>query len=109
MIVQDIGVLKLVREIAPSLEIHASTQMSVSSADGVRFAQSLGASRVTLARELSLDQVRAIRDATDCELEISSTAPCVWPTPASASLRKPGADAAPIADSARRPAGCRMN
>ena len=70
VIVQDVGVLKLVREIAPSLEVHASTQMSVTSADGVRLAQSLGASRVTLARELSLDQVRAIRAATDCELEI---------------------------------------
>ena len=70
VIVQDVGILKLVREIAPSLEIHASTQMSVTNADGVRLAQSLGASRVTLARELSLDQVRAIRAATDCELEI---------------------------------------
>jgi putative protease len=70
VIVQDVGILKLVREIAPTLEIHASTQMSVTSADGVRLAQSLGASRVTLARELSLDQVRAIRAATDCELEI---------------------------------------
>src|SRR5664279_3541338 len=70
VIVQDVGILKLVREIAPELEIHASTQMSVTSADGVRLAQSLGASRVTLARELSLDEVRAIRAATDCELEI---------------------------------------
>jgi putative protease len=70
VIVQDAGILKLVREIAPGLEIHASTQMSVTSADGVRLAQSLGASRLTLARELSLDEVRAIRAATDCELEI---------------------------------------
>src|SRR5580704_19466482 len=70
VIVQDVGILKLVREIAPSLEIHASTQMSVTSADGVRLAQSLGASRVTMARELSLDELRAIRAATDCELEI---------------------------------------
>jgi putative protease len=70
VIVQDVGILKLVREIAPSLEIHASTQMSVTSADGVRLARRLGASRVTLARELSLDQVRAIRAATDGELEI---------------------------------------
>jgi len=70
VIVQDVGILKLAREIAPGLEIHASTQMSVSSAEGVRLAQSLGASRVTLARELSLEQVRAIRAATDCELEI---------------------------------------
>src|SRR5947209_2604944 len=70
IIVQDIGVLKMAREIAPDLEIHGSTQMSVTSADGVRFAQSLGAARVTLARELSLDEVRAIRAQTDCELEI---------------------------------------
>ena len=70
IIVQDVGILKLARRIVPSLEIHGSTQMSVSSADGVRLAQSLGASRVTLARELSLVDVRAIRASTDCELEI---------------------------------------
>src|SRR5215831_9663662 len=70
IIVQDLGILKLARQIAPDLEIHGSTQMSVTNADGVRLAQSLGASRVTLARELSLDEVRAIRRSTDCELEI---------------------------------------
>jgi U32 family peptidase len=70
IIVQDIGILKLARQIAPDLEIHASTQMSVTSADGVRLAQRLGAARVTLARELSLAEVRRIREATDCELEI---------------------------------------
>ena len=70
VIVQDLGVVKLAREIAPQLEIHGSTQMSVTHAEGVRLAQSLGASRVTLARELSLDEVRAIRAQTDCELEI---------------------------------------
>jgi U32 family peptidase len=70
IIVQDLGILKLARAIAPDLEIHGSTQMSVTSADGVRLAESLGASRVTLARELSLDEVRAIRAATECELEI---------------------------------------
>ncbi len=70
IIVQDIGIAKLARQIAPDLEIHGSTQMSVTSADGVRLAQSFGASRVTLGRELSLDEVRAIRARTDCELEI---------------------------------------
>ena len=70
VIVQDVGILKMVREIAPGMEIHASTQMSVTNVDGVRLAQSLGASRVTLARELSLDEIRAIRAETDCELEI---------------------------------------
>ena len=70
IIVQDIGIVKLAREIAPDLEIHGSTQMSITSADGVRLAESFGVSRVTLARELSLDEVSAIRGRTDCELEI---------------------------------------
>jgi putative protease len=70
IIVQDLGMVKLARAIAPDLEIHASTQMSVTSADGVRLAQRLGAARVTLARELSLAEVRKIREQTECELEI---------------------------------------
>src|SRR6516162_1761899 len=70
IIIQDLGVLKMARRIAPDLELHASTQMSITSADGVRLAQRLGANRVTLARELSLAEIRAIRAAVDCELEI---------------------------------------
>src|ERR1044071_8698907 len=56
IIVQDLGVVKLARQVAPDLEIHGSTQMSITSADGVRLAQSFGVTRVTLARELSLDE-----------------------------------------------------
>ncbi len=70
IIVQDLAVVKLAREIAPQLEIHGSTQMSVTSAEGARVAQSLGASRVVLARELSLDDIRAIRAETDLGLEV---------------------------------------
>ncbi len=70
IIVQDIGMVRLAKQIAPDLEIHGSTQMSITSAAGVRLAQQFGVSRVTLARELSLDEVRAIRAATGCELEI---------------------------------------
>src|SRR5689334_10617682 len=70
LIIQDLGILKMARQIAPDLELHASTQMSVTSAEGIRLAQRLGATRVTLARELSLDEIRAIRARTDCELEI---------------------------------------
>ncbi len=70
LIIQDVGIVRMAKQIAPSLEIHGSTQMSVTSADGVRLAQSFGVDRVTLARELSLAEVRAIRQATDCELEI---------------------------------------
>jgi putative protease len=77
IIVQDLGVLKLARQIATGLQLHGSTQMSVTSADGVRLAQELGATRVTLARELSLAEVRAIgaqlaggSARPTCELEI---------------------------------------
>ena len=70
IIVQDPAILKLARQIAPHLELHASTQMSISDAAGVEFARGLGAARVTLARELSLAEIAAIRRATDCDLEI---------------------------------------
>ena len=70
IIVQDLGIAKLARDIAPDLEVHGSTQMSISSAEGVRFAQRLGVKRVVMARELSLADIRAIRGQTDCELEM---------------------------------------
>lgn len=70
IIVQDLGILKLARRIAPELELHGSTQMSITDVNGVRVAEQLGVTRVTLARELSLAEVRAIQAATDTELEI---------------------------------------
>ncbi|HEY4361067.1 MAG TPA: DUF3656 domain-containing protein [Bryobacteraceae bacterium] len=70
IIVQDLAVVKLAREIAPDLEIHGSTQMSITNAEGVRVARSLGVKRVVLARELSLAEVRKIRAETDGGLEI---------------------------------------
>jgi putative protease len=60
LIIQDLGIAKLARQIAPGIEIHASTQMSITNAEGVAFARSFGVDRVTLARELSLDEIRAI-------------------------------------------------
>src|SRR5713101_3515194 len=70
MIVQDYGIVRLIRQIAPEMEIHASTQMSITNAEGVQLAQSFGVQRVTLARELSLDEVRTIVVQTGCQLEI---------------------------------------
>jgi putative protease len=70
IIVQDPAIIKLARTIAPGLAIHGSTQMSVTDAAGVRHAQSLGVNRLILARELSLEEIRAIRAATDAELEL---------------------------------------
>ncbi len=70
IIVQDLGVLKLAAHIAPDLELHASTQTSITSAEGVEFALAHGAHRVTLARELSLEEVAAIHRKTKADLEI---------------------------------------
>jgi U32 family peptidase len=70
VIVQDYGIVRLAREIAPDLELHASTQMSITNAEGVKLAQSFGIERVNLARELSLDDIRAIIAETECELEM---------------------------------------
>ena len=70
IIVQDVGIAQLARQLAPDLEVHGSTQMSITSAEGVALAQQFGVSRVVLARELSLDEIRAIRAQTDAHLEI---------------------------------------
>ncbi|NUQ74009.1 MAG: U32 family peptidase, partial [Polyangiaceae bacterium] len=70
VIVQDLGVARLVRAVAPGLPIHASTQMTCTDAGAVEFAREMGASRVILARELSLEDIAAIRRETDLELEV---------------------------------------
>ncbi len=70
LIVQDLGILRLLRGVSSDVELHASTQMSITDAEGVRFAQSFGADRVTLARELSLAEVRMIREQTGCAIEM---------------------------------------
>ncbi|MEZ4407160.1 MAG: U32 family peptidase [Polyangiales bacterium] len=70
VIVQDLGVLSLVRAMAPAMPLHASTQMTVTDAASAEFARRAGASRVILARELSLDDIAAIRRSVDVELEV---------------------------------------
>jgi U32 family peptidase len=70
IIVQDLGIARLAGQIAPELHIHGSTQMSITSAEGVALAQQFGVRRVVLARELSLAEIRTIRRQTQCELEI---------------------------------------
>ena len=70
IIVQDIAIAKLARKIAPTLEVHGSTQMSITSAQGAELAKSLGCSRVVLGRELSLLDIERIAKATDVELEV---------------------------------------
>ena len=69
VIVQDMGVLKAVRSWFPDLDIHASTQMTVTGSAGARFLESLGATRVVPARELSFAEIQKIHRTTNLEIE----------------------------------------
>ena len=71
IIVQDLGVARIIHERFPSLPLHGSTQLAVHTADGVRELKRLGFSRVVLARELSFDEIRDIKKACpDVELKV---------------------------------------
>ena len=69
VIVQDMGVLHVVRQYFPDMDIHASTQMTVTGVNGAQFLKENGAVRVVPAREISLEEVRNIKSATGMEME----------------------------------------
>lgn len=69
VIVQDIGVLKVLQDHFPTLALHASTQMTITGVFGAEFVKSLGVCRVVLARELSLDEIKDIKEQTGLEVE----------------------------------------
>ncbi len=72
VIVADLGVLSLVRRILPDMEIHISTQASIVSPEAALAYASLGARRLVLARELTLEEIKAIRDALPPEVELEA-------------------------------------
>ena len=69
VIVQDIGVLAFLREHFPGMELHASTQMSITGPEGAALMKELGCNRIVTARELSLAEIKEIHDAVDIEIE----------------------------------------
>lgn len=69
-IIQDTGLAKMIREHFPDARLHASTQMSILSPAGVKFAKSLGFDRIVLPREMNLNEISEIRKSTDLELEL---------------------------------------
>ncbi|MBW4516214.1 MAG: U32 family peptidase [Timaviella obliquedivisa GSE-PSE-MK23-08B] len=69
-IVQDIGICRLIRHLSPDFPIHASTQMTITSAAGVKFAQALGCQLVVLARECSIKEINKIQQAVELPLEV---------------------------------------
>ncbi len=68
-IIQDIGLAKILHENYPEIEKHASTQMGIHNLEGVKYIESLGFSRVVLARETPLDEVRRIKENSNIEIE----------------------------------------
>ncbi|MDE6580317.1 MAG: U32 family peptidase, partial [Ruminiclostridium sp.] len=70
VIVQDLGVVKKIKEVNPELRLHGSTQMTVTSASGAEFALKQGFSRVVLPRELSLEEIRNITSRVEIETEV---------------------------------------
>lgn len=69
LIIQDLGVWQLARDHFPELPLHASTQLTIHNAAGVRMLEEMGFRRAVLARELTLDEIAAIRRQTKIELE----------------------------------------
>ena len=70
IIIQDLGMFDLVRKTFPNLEIHSSTQMHIHNLDGTQLMEKLGAKRVVLARETSIEQIKHIKENSNIELEI---------------------------------------
>lgn len=70
VIIQDIGMFDLIRQLYPNLEIHISTQMHIHNLEGAQLVEQLGASRVVLARESSYELVKEIKEKCNIELEL---------------------------------------
>jgi len=70
VIMQDIGMIDLVRKVYPNLEIHVSTQVNIHNLDGVKFFEDLGINRVVLGRETSIDTIKNIKENSNMELEV---------------------------------------
>lgn len=70
VIIQDLGMLDLVRQTFPNLEVHASTQMHIHNLDGASFMEKLGVKRVVLARETSISKIKEIKEKTNIDIEI---------------------------------------
>jgi putative protease len=107
-IVQDIGICRLIRHLSPDFLIHASTQMTITSAIGVEFARSLGCQLVVLARECSLKEIHKIQQQlatreTALPLEVFVHGHCALPIRVNASPANPSAVDLPIVASAPKP------
>ncbi len=70
ILVQDIGVGEIIKKVCPQMPLHASTQMTVTSIEGVKYLEEMGFSRVVLSRELSYEEIKAICKEAKAEIEV---------------------------------------
>lgn len=70
VIVQDIGMINLIRNRIPNLEVHSSTQLTIHNTEGVEMLKDMGLTRAVLAREMDIDEIRDIKAKSDMELEV---------------------------------------
>jgi putative protease len=86
LIIQDLGVARIAKQVAPELTLHASTQMGIHNSLGVKMAEELGISRVILERELTFEEIKEITENSNIEVELfihgalcsSLSAHCLW-------------------------------
>ncbi|SKC43620.1 DUF3656 domain-containing U32 family peptidase [Maledivibacter halophilus] len=70
IIVQDLGILKALKEKFPDFEVHASTQMTIHNLEGIKLLENLGVKRTVVAREMKLKDIKNIRENSDMEIEV---------------------------------------
>lgn len=70
LIVQDLGLIRLLRSVLPYMELHASTQLTIHNVQGARLCKEMGLSRVVLSRETPLEEIKRIKEEVDIELEV---------------------------------------
>ena len=108
VIVQDMGVFSFVKRHFPDLDVHASTQMTVTGAPGAALIGRMGASRIVTARELSLEEIEEIYRETGAEIEALSTERSVTAIPANVCSAASSEAEAETGAGAPRPAACRF-
>ncbi|MDZ7838030.1 MAG: U32 family peptidase [Actinomycetota bacterium] len=70
LIIQDLGIYSMIKDLFPGIRIHASTQLNIHNLDSVRMLESMGISRVVLAREMTISQIKEITENSNIEVEV---------------------------------------
>lgn len=70
VLIQDPSLISIIKQLAPQLEIHASTQMNINNLDSIKLVQGLGVSRIVLPREMGINRIKEIKQQTNCEIEV---------------------------------------